>query len=89
MPVLTVLIEESLPKKKHIHDILNQVISSMAAVTHHFSENREFGTLMITVIQCLDQDSPAQLVSHMGVIVQQYKGMLRFKASKLIKSISK
>lgn len=89
IPVLTMLIEQSLLEKKNIHDILNQVISSMASVTHHFAENREFGTLMITVIQCLDQDSPAHLVSHMTVIVQQYKGMLRFKASKLIKSISK
>lgn len=83
------LIEQSLSEKKHIHDILNQVASSMAAVTHHFAESRDFGTLIIAVIQCLDQDSPAQLVSHMAVIVQQYKGTLRFKASKLIKSISK
>lgn len=89
IPVLTVLIEQSSVEKKNIHDILNQVISAVASVTHHFAENREFGTLMIAVIQCLDQNSPAHLVSHMAVIVQQYKGMLRFKASKLIKSISK
>ncbi|KAG8274340.1 hypothetical protein J6590_004366 [Homalodisca vitripennis] len=68
-------------------DILFTLVQLMSATGSTFAQSREFGALLVAVANHLKADS-VSLVPQLKLIVNNYKGSLKFKALKVLADVS-
>lgn len=53
-----------------------------------FIKDRDFGNIMIAVINCLSEDSSPFFIKQLSDLALSYTGPLRYKAIKMLKSFN-
>lgn len=82
IPALAMVVENAKPSPEEVH-LLTQLISSSGTC---FAQSRDFGALLVAVAKSL-RESDTGLVTQLKLIVNNYKGPLKFKVLNILDEV--
>uniref|UniRef100_A0A1B6D1J9 Fanconi Anaemia group E protein C-terminal domain-containing protein n=1 Tax=Clastoptera arizonana TaxID=38151 RepID=A0A1B6D1J9_9HEMI len=89
LPVIFIAVDNLKEDRKNKWDeVLNDVVMVMSVHVKDFSKDRDFGNILIAIINCLNVDSDPALLKHLCELAKLYAGPLKYKAISMLKPLS-